>query len=585
MKPDFVEVHNNLGTVLARKGDHAHAQKCYREAIRLKPDYSQAYGNLGLSLRDSGRLDEGIACLEEAIRLDPQSAEAWNNLGNTLARAGRLEDAVAALRHAIQIKPAYAEAHNNLGVIFRDAARPTEAIAACHRAIELKPDYVAAHSNLGNALKDAGEIDAAIASFRQSIRLDPSYVKGHSNLLYTIHFHPTYDAEMIFREHQLWDQQHARPLVKSISPHSNDRNPQRPLRIGYVSPDFREHPVGRFILPLLAAHDRKQFEVFCYSGVQRGDAMTEQARRHASHWRSTLGYSADQLAQNIRDDRIDILVDLTMHMAQNQMLCFARKPAPVQVTYLAYCSTTGLGTMDYRLTDPHLDPQGMNDAFYSEKSIRLPETYWCYPLDEQAPEVSPLPMAANGAVTFASLNNFGKVSADALDGWIHLLQAIPKSRLILHAHEGDHRQRVWDLLRQRGIDPNRLIFHASAPLGQYLKQYDQIDIGLDPFPCNGGTTTCDALWMGVPVVTLAGRTAVGRGGVSILSNLGLPELIAQTPQQYIQIASDLAMDAARLGELRRTLRQRMRASPLMNAPRFARNVELAYRQMWRDWCS
>jgi len=290
------------------------------------------------------------------------------------------------------------------------------------------------------------------------------------------------------------------------------------------------------------------------------------------------------LAQLIREDQIDILVDLTMHTAWNRMLLFARKPAPVQVTYLAYCSTTGLDTMDYRLTDPHLDPPGTNDAYYSEESIRLPETYWCYSADEPSPQIGPLPALNAGEVTFGCLNNFCKVSPDTLDLWIQLLRVTPKSRLILHAHEGSHRQRVWDLLDHQGIDPRRLKFVGRVPLSEYFKLYNQIDVGLDPFPCNGGTTTCDALRMGAAVVTLAGRTAVGRAGVSVLRNIGLPELIAETPQQYVQIATDLAQDLPRLAELRRTLRARMQASPLMDAPRFARNIEAAYRLMWRNWC-
>jgi predicted O-linked N-acetylglucosamine transferase (SPINDLY family) len=297
-----------------------------------------------------------------------------------------------------------------------------------------------------------------------------------------------------------------------------------------------------------------------------------------------VGVTDERMAQLVREDQIDVLVDLTMHMARNRMLLFARKPAPVQVTYLAYCSTTGLETMDYRLTDPHLDPPGMNDAYYSEQSIRLPETYWCYPLHEQSPQAGPPPAPSGGEVTFGCLNNFCKVSPAALELWIQLLRATPKSQLILHAYEGSHRQRVRDLLEHEGIDPQRLKFVGMVSLSEYFKRYEQIDVGLDPFPCNGGTTTCDALWMGVPVVTLAGRTAVGRGGVSILANVGLPELIAQTPQQYVQIATDLAGDLPRLGELRRTLRARMQASPLMDAPRFARNIEAAYRQMWRNWC-
>jgi predicted O-linked N-acetylglucosamine transferase (SPINDLY family) len=390
---------------------------------------------------------------------------------------------------------------------------------------------------------------------------------------------------MIRDEHRIWNQQHAEPLKKFIRPHSNDREPDRPLRIGYVSADFLDHPVGRLILPLLSAHNHDHFTIFCYSDVKQPDRLTPLIRRHAGQWQNIVRLTDERVAQMIREDRIDILVDLTMHVANNRLLLFARKPAPVQATYLAYCSTTGLEKMDYRLTDPYFDPPGMNDEFYSEKSIRLPETYWCYPNDDLSSEVGPLPALATGEITFGCLNNFSKVSPDALKLWMQLLRAMPKSRFILHAYPGAHRQRVVDLLQQGGIDPRRVAFAGKVPLREYYALHGKIDIGLDPFPFAGGTTTCDAVWMGVPVVTLIGKTAVGRGGVSILSNLGLPELIAGTPEQYIEIAMGLAKDLPRLAELRRTLRARMQASPLMDAPRFARNVEAAYRQMWRNWCA
>jgi len=433
-------------------------------------------------------------------------------------------------------------------------------------------------------LKDKGELDEAIESFQRAIDLAPDDAAIHSNLLYTLHFHPGYDAAMIYEEHRRWNRQHAEPLKKFIQPHVNNRDPDRPLRIGYVSPDFRNHPIGKFLLPLQAAHDPDRFEVFCYSDVRRPDRLTELLRRHAKQWRNTVGLTHERAAQLIREDQIDILVDLTMHMAGNRMLLFARKPAPVQVTYLAYCSTTGLETMDYRLSDPNMDPSDSDLLLYSERSIRLPETCWCYGVAGPTPEPSPLPASVAGYITFGCLNNFCKVSTEALNVWIQLLCATPKSQFILRALEGSHRQRVRDLLQQYGIDPQRLKFVGTVPLSEYYRLYQQIDIGLDPFPYNGGTTTCDTLWMGVPVVTLVGPTAVGRGGVSILCNVGLPKLIAQTPEQYVQIATDLAKDLPKLAELRRTLRARMQASPLMDAPRFARNVEAAYRQMWRNWC-
>jgi predicted O-linked N-acetylglucosamine transferase (SPINDLY family) len=294
--------------------------------------------------------------------------------------------------------------------------------------------------------------------------------------------------------------------------------------------------------------------------------------------------SDEKVAQIIRQDQIDILVDLTMHMAHNRMLVFARKPAPIQVTYLPYCGTTGLRTIDFRFTDPYLEPQEQHDEYYSERSVRLPETYWCYRPLVQTPQVDALPALQRGYVTFGCLNNFCKVTAPTLDAWRRLMKEVPESRLLVHAKRGSHRDRVRDFLAQERIGPHRLTFVEKVPMAQYFSTYQQMDIALDPFPYGGGTTTCDALWMGVPVVSLAGNTGVGRGALSILSNIGLAELVAGTEDEYVQIAVRLARDLPRLGNLRTTLRERMQKSPLTDAPRLTRYIEAAYRDMWRQWC-
>ncbi len=301
-------------------------------------------------------------------------------------------------------------------------------------------------------------------------------------------------------------------------------------------------------------------------------------------WRNIRGLSDEEIANAIRQDQIDILVDLTMHMADNRLLVFARKPAPVQLTYLAYCGTTGLDTMDYRLTDPFLDPPRQTGQLYSEQSIHLPQTYWCYQPVVEAPSLNELPPLKAGHVTFGCLNNFCKVTAPTLAAWRSLLQAVPQSRLLLHAQVGGHRDLAASFFAQRNISPDRLIFVRKVSTAEYMSTYQRIDMALDPFPYGGGTTTCDALWMGVPVVSLAGQTAMGRAGVSILSNVGLPELVAGDSEQYVAIAAALAQDLPRLSELRATLRDRMQASPLMDAPSFARNIEAAYREMWKRWC-
>jgi protein O-GlcNAc transferase len=583
-QPNHADALHMLGALVARVGQLDAAHQLIVQAISIRPGNAAYHSDLGNIFRMRGQLNESIVAFREAVRLNPGFPEAYSNMGNALRDMGQVAEAVAAYREAVRLRPDFAGAYSNLGNALTAMGQLDEAIAACRQSIRLNPNLAGTHSNLGNALKNNGQLDEAIAAYREAIRIEPGFELANSNLVYLLHFHCGYDAKMIFEEHQRWNRQHAGPLKKFIQPHTNNRDPERPLRIGYVSPDFRSHPIGRFLLALLGAHDRDRFTIFCYSDVRRPDPLTSLLQQRAMQWRNIVGVPDERVAQLIREDQIDILIDLTMHMANNRMRLFARKPAPVQVTYLAYCSTTGLETMDYRLTDPHLDPPGMNDAYYSEKSIRLPETYWCYPVHEQTPEVGPAPAVNSGEVTFGCLNNFSKVSPEALSSWIELLKSVPRSRLILHAGDGSLRQRTLDLVERAGIKRDRLKFVGKVPLYDYFKQYEQIDIGLDPFPYTGGTTTCDALWMGVPVVTLAGRTGVGRSGVSILRNIGLLELIADSPEQYVQTAAGLANDLPWLSELRRTLRDRMQGSVLMDAPRFARHIEAAYWGMWGNWC-
>ena len=375
------------------------------------------------------------------------------------------------------------------------------------------------------------------------------------------------------------------PWRSFIQPHGNDRSALRRLKIGYVSPNFRDHVVGRNLLPLFREHDRRQFEFVCYADVPRHDELTNRFQSHADAWRDTAGLTDVQLAQRIREDGIDILVDLTLHMAHNRLLVFARKPAPVQVTFAGYPGTTGLSTIDYRLTDPYLDPPDLCDRYYAEQSIRLPDCFWCYdPLDSDA-AVNGLPAAEKGYVTFGCLNNFCKVNPPILKIWAQILKAVDRSRLTLLAGEGTHRQCALDLLAEAGVAGDRVTFVAHQPRPQYLRYYHAIDIGLDTVPYNGHTTSLDSFWMGVPVVTLTGPTVVGRAGLCQLMNLGLPELIGSSPEQYVRVAAELAQDLPRLGNLRGSLRQRMQSSPLMDAPRFARSIEAAYREMWRRWCA
>lgn len=583
-RPDSPELHYAVGNVLKHEGDPQAALAAYQQALQLRPDYAEAHNNLGNALKDLGRMDEALAAYHRAATSKPDLPEARNNLGFALHEKGYLDDAIRELRQALALRPEYPEALNNLGNVLKEKGQLDEAIAAYSKAISLGTEYPDPDNNLANALKDTGHLDEALTHYRRAIEMGGG-ATAHSNLLFALYAHPDYGPARLFEEHAEWNRTHARPLAVSIPAHSNDRSPERRLRIGYVSPDFTEHPVGRFFQPLLANHDRRQFEIFCYADLRRRDTNTERLRGACDVWRETLGLKDEQLADRIREDRIDVLVDLTAHASGNRMLLFARKPAPVQVTWLAYCGTTGLETMDYRLSDPYFDPSGADEQYYSETTVRLPRTYWCYQPLPIAPPLGPLPALAAGHISFGCLNNTWKPTTPALAAWWRLMRQVPGSQLIAHFHEGSQRREIAEQAQAEGIDPGRLQFVGRMPATQYLEQYNRIDIALDPFPYPGGTTSCDALWMGTPVVSLAGQTAVSRAGLSILSNIGLPELVAHDPDEYVRIASGLASDLPRLQELRSTLRDRMQRSPLMDAPGFARDIEAAYRRMWINLCS
>ena len=618
IQPDHAMSHNNLGHALRARGDFPGAIAACRRALQIRPDYAEAHGNLGNALRDAGQLDEAIGALRRAAELHPALALAHYNLGNALQEHGRWDEAVVAYQRAIELAPDAAMAHNNLGTVLKDRGDLPEAMAAFQRAILLQPDYAMAHYNLGNALREQGLIDEAIAAFSRAIELKPDYARAHSNLagackdqgrldeaitayrralaiepdaagvhsdlVYTLHFHPDHDDRTLAEEQQCWNRQFAEPLRQFILPHGNDRDPERRLRIGYVSPDFRNQAEAFFVLPLLESHDHGQFEIHCYSSVVRPDFLTERHRRAVDVWHDVPGRSDSELAVQIRADGIDILVDLTMHMAGNRLPIFARKPAPVQVTWLAYPGSTGLAAMDYRLTDSHIDPPSVETPDYSEESVRLPDCWVCYdPLTEEPP-CHPLPAATTGRITFGSLNNFCKVNEAVLALWGGVLGAVAGSRLILLAPAGSPRQRILNHLSRHGVEAGRIEFVGQMSRHDYLSLYHRIDIALDTLPYNGITTTCDALWMGVPVVSLAGRSATGRVGRGLLATVGLPELATDRPEDFIAAARDLSSDLPRLADLRAALRARVTASPLMDGPRFARHVEAAYRQMWRVWC-
>jgi predicted O-linked N-acetylglucosamine transferase (SPINDLY family) len=582
LRPNYPEALNNLGNPYYDRGQFHEAVIFYRKAIALRDNYPEAHNNLGTALFELGRMTEAIECYQRSIALRPNYADAFNNLGQALFRGGKPHESVEAFSRAIALNPALGEPYSNLGNAFKEIGRLDEAIDCYHKALSIQSNFKFASNNLGTALKDRGELGGAILQFRNALKIDPDYASARSNLIYTLHYDPAYDAPAIFAELSKWNQTHAARLAPSNEPHTNDRIPDRRLRIGYVSPDFREHVVGWNLLPLLKCHDRGEFEVHCYSSVLHPDGMTEQLKANVHAWHNLVGVSDQTAAEMIRMDQIDILVDLSLHSAMNRLLLFARKPAPIAVTYLGYCSSTGLSAIDYRFSDPYLDPPGSDDP-YSEKTIRLPHTYWCYQPGGGAPDPVKPPAIKTGYVTFGCLNNFAKVAGGALDVWVEFLRTMPTARLLLYAQWGSHRTRVLRRFEEQGISPDRIEFVAKQHFPDYIRTYERIDVALDPFPYGGGITTCDALWMGVPVVTLRGKTAVGRAGTSILSNVGLPQLVAQNPEEYRRIALGLANDLPFLADLRAGMRQRMISSPLMNAPAFAKDVEAAYRKMWRNW--
>jgi predicted O-linked N-acetylglucosamine transferase (SPINDLY family) len=428
-------------------------------------------------------------------------------------------------------------------------------------------------------------LDEAITAYRQAMVLRPPFSKAHSNLLLALNYHSSLDPSAVYDEHLRWNREHAEPLQSFIQAHANDRSPERRLRIGYVSPDFYGHPVGHFLLPLLAQHDHERFEIFCDAQVSAPDGLTERLRAHADHWHSLIGISDAQAADFIRQHQIDVLVDLSGHTSDNRLLLFAHKPAPVQVTFLGYPNTTGLGTMDYRLTDNYADPPGLTESWHSERLFRLPQCAWCY----QSAASPPVGPRKEGPITFGCFNHFAKVTEPMLRLWSRILHLVPGSRLLLKTRalgSESTRQRVRHVLGEAGIGVERLELRGyERAHNDHLALYQRLDVALDTFPYHGTTTTCEALWMGVPVVTLASQVHASRVGVSLLNNIGLPELIADTSEEYVRRAAELAGDLPRLSHLRSTLRQRMEKSPLMDAPRFARDIEAAYRAMWRQWCA
>jgi predicted O-linked N-acetylglucosamine transferase (SPINDLY family) len=604
----------NLALKLHQAGKLAEAEAMYRQILAFQPEHADSLHLIGVIAFQSGRPDAAVESILQAVALNPNAAEYHLNLGTAYEAAGQTEPAIAEFKRALELKPDYAKAVSNLGVAHQKLGQMPEALAAFRRAVQLQPNLPEALNNLGNALGAIGELDEAVEMLNRALALRPNYPEAICNLaksfqaaglgdqavehydraatlapenwaiasnrFFALHLND-HEGPSLLAEMKKWNERYADPLGRDQLPHANPPDPGKRLRIGYVSADFREHVVGWTLLPTFLRHDHEAFEIFCYSNVDIEDAMTGEFRAHADGWRSIRGLRDAQAAEMIRSDGIDILVDLSLHTAGNRLKLFALKPAPIQATYLGHLGTSGMSAMDYRLSDPYLDPPDGNIGSYSEKTIRLPHCYWCYQPRESAPDVSPAPSDASGFVTFGCLTKFAKVTPATLELWARILLAVPDSRLLLHCLEGSHRKAVLARFSGQGIASERIEFVGRQPWERYVETYQRIDVALDPFPWTGGITTCDSLWMGVPVITLGGKTVVGRGAGSILSSVGLAELIAETPEGYLNLARDWKKWIA----LRPTLRKRMSESPLMDAGQLAGDLEAAYRTMWQAWCA
>lgn len=613
--------HNCLGLALRALGRAEEAATSYRNAVAAQPDYAEALSNLGVVLHELGRLDEAVECYRRAAALRPDAAEIHANLANALLPLGAADEAIARYRRALELKPDLPQLHNYLGRALKQQQHHAEAADCFRRAIALQPDYAEAYSNLGNAqlrqgqvdaaitsyrqalalqpdfaevqanlgiaLKDCGRLDEAIDCFRRAIALKPDYIDGYTNYLVAIQYSPDYTPEQLCADHRAFGEQVEGPWRSRWPRYDGRRDPARAPRVGFVSGDFREHPVGFFLESALMYVDRRVLDIVLYPTVAWTDALTQRLRDLGWPWRPLAGLDDEQAMRHIADDGIDILVDLSGHTADHRLTLFARKPAPIQVGWLGYWATTGLQAMDYILYDPYSVPPHEAHHFV-EEPWHLPETHLCFTPPREAFEPGPLPARANGHVTFGCFNNLTKMTDAVVAVWAQLLQRVPGSRLLLKSRplaDAGTRAAVERRFAAHGIDAGRLLLEPHSSRADYLLTYNRVDIALDPFPFTGATTSVEGLWMGVPLVTLRGDRLVGHQGEAILHNLDLPDWIGADPADYVARAARHAADLSHLATLRTGLRERLLASPLCDGPRFARNLEAAFTGMWRRFCA
>jgi protein O-GlcNAc transferase len=585
LAPDDAAAWANLGTVQLRLGQLADAEANLRRAVALNPESVDGWSNLGNVLVARSRWQEAAEVLVGVVQVAPDHANGWTAFGHALKGLERHAEAQDAYRRALELRPESSAALVGYGDTLQKLDRPSEAIEWYERALAFQPDDADACEHLAVALQSIGQLDRAEELFRRCLALDPDRPHVHSALIFVLDLREGAE-EAAQEERQRWNARFGRPASVAPAVHANDRTPDRKLRVGYVSADFRHHSAAYAILPILRAHDRSQVLVVCYSGVTRPDHITVQARGIADRWHDVAALSDDELAALIRHDEIDLLVDLSGHTSENRLPVFAKEPAPVQLTAWGYAASTGLNTVGYFLADPTVVPPEAH-ARYSEEVVSLPSLL-CYEAPAYTPAVAPLPAGRRGFVTFGAFNRLPKITDEALATWGRVLTGVPGARLVVKCgalDRPDERQWLQERMATAGLQLERVTLLGATPHPDHLAAHAEIDIMLDTFPQSGGVTTLDALVMGVPVVTLLGERVPGRVSASLLATLGLDDLIARTPDQYVEIATRLAGDLDRLEAERASLRPRLYASPIGNAEVYTRAVEAVYRQLWQRWCA
>lgn len=586
LRPDMAEAQHNLGSALADLGRHAEAAVAFERALALRPGFAEAQNGLGNALDKLGRLDAACEHFKQAIVLKPDFAEAYLGWGRVLYELGQHEAALAAFGQARQRQPENPDAYFGLGRSERALNRHEQARADLERAIALFPDHPGALNELGSELPAWGCHEQGLAHLEHAVAADPENPVFWSSLLFNLHYQPGMPAAEVAARHRAWGERMESGLRPLWQAHGNPADAERPLRVGFVSADFRSHPVGYFMVDLLAALDPGRIRCYAYANQIFHDAMTERIRSRFECWREVAWLSDDALAEQIRADGIDILVDLSGHTRGDRLAVFARKPAPVQVTYLGYFDSTGLTAMDYILGNQWLLPDAER-GLYTERPWHLPGAHLCFSPVDMGVEVGALPAGKEGRITFGCFNKIEKVNERVIACWVRILQAVPGSRLFLKSKPMSDAT-VMAAVRARfgahGIGEDRLLLEGKSPHREYYQGYNRVDIALDPYPYNGGTTTVDALWMGVPVLALKGDRYVAHMSEGILHAAGLPEWVALDENEYVAKAVAFASDLPALAELRAELRPRLLNSPICDVPGFARDMEQAFRGMWQIWC-